>query len=90
MAEVEKEQLFLLDYLCSNKKKYVYFVIPVTENEIGISLQSDAVSPNWYDYSITGLTEIGENIYVPYLSLIHILSKYFFQLFPFYVIIQLK
>lgn len=66
VAEVEKEQLFLLDYLCSNKKKYVYFVIPVTENEIGISLQSDAVSPNWYDYSITGLTEIGENIYVPY------------------------
>lgn len=65
VSEVPKDQLFILDYMCSNKKKYVYLVIPVTENEIGISLQSDEVSPDWCDYSITELTEIGENIYIP-------------------------
>lgn len=65
VAEVSKDQLSLIDYMCSNYNEYAYYVVPITQNERGISLKSDIVVPEWNEYSITGLKEINTNIFIP-------------------------
>lgn len=65
VAEVERSQLFIIDYLCSNQTEYNYIVVPVTSQELGISLESKPITTDWWNYSLTGLQEISNGIYSP-------------------------
>lgn len=64
VGKVSRNRLFLIDYLCANQTEYTYFVIPETDGEMGVSMQSPSITTDWWNYSLTSLKQIGENTYV--------------------------
>jgi hypothetical protein len=65
VAEVPNNILTIKDYITANKTKYRWIVYPQTQDERGISLTSDIITTDWWNYSLTSLTEISKNVYVP-------------------------
>lgn len=65
IGEINKSAIYLDDYGVSNQASYKYFVFPVTESQIGINLATNEVSTNWWNWSVTSLKQIDENIYAP-------------------------
>lgn len=64
VAEVDYETYEILDYLVANRNEYKYLVIPVTENEFGVSLESNTIKTNWTYWTLTQLFEATENVYL--------------------------
>lgn len=66
VADVDKDVLSITDFLVSNQTSYIYYIIPVTENQLGIVLESDEIKTNWWNWSLISLDKVGDgNIYVP-------------------------
>lgn len=65
IGEISKKATYLDDYGVSNQTSYKYFVFPLTESQIGINLATKEISTNWWHWSVTSLTEIDKNIYIP-------------------------
>lgn len=65
VANIDKDLLFAVDYMCTNQQGYKYTLIPVFEEELGVSISSDKFKPNWDGYLIIGLDEISKNEYTP-------------------------
>ena len=64
VGKVERNRLFIIDYLVGNQTEYIYYVIPETTGEMGVSMQSPIIKTDWWNYSLTGLKQIGDNVYV--------------------------
>lgn len=55
---------YSIDYNISNKKEYVYYVFPETENTVGEPMKSEPISTYWCNWSLIGIKENGaENTY---------------------------
>ena len=65
IAQVPPPQIFLNDYFCSNNTKYSYTVIPVTESKLGISLQSEAYTTDWWNYALISIKKDKNGNYSP-------------------------
>lgn len=64
VGKVERNKLYIIDYMCSNQTDYIYYVLPETDSELGVSMQTPVVTTDWWNYSLTSLTNISDNIYV--------------------------
>lgn len=65
VADVSKDIISLTDYLISNNTEYRWTVVPLTEDEMGISMASAPLRARWEGISLTTLKEVDKNIYVP-------------------------
>ncbi len=65
VAEVPELQFFLKDYNVANRTDYVYDIMILTENEMGLSMRTNDVYTDWRNWSITGLEQIGDNVFRP-------------------------
>lgn len=65
IAEVGKDIISLTDYMVANQTEYTYYVIPITEGQIGINLKSSPVKTNWWNWSVMSISNVSGNIYVP-------------------------
>jgi hypothetical protein len=63
VAELSINDTELIDYNVGNQQEYIYFVFPVTETELGISMVSESIKTCWWDWSVTELLEISEGVY---------------------------
>lgn len=65
IGEIDKSAIYIDDYGVPNQASYRYFVFPLTENQIGINLASPNITTNWWNWSLTSIEKIGDNIYKP-------------------------
>lgn len=65
VADVGKDTLSITDYLVANQTEYIYYVIPVTEKQLGIVLESNKVKTNWWNWSLMSIKNVTGNIYIP-------------------------
>lgn len=65
IAEVGKDIISLTDYMVANQTEYTYYVIPITEGQIGINLKSSPVKTNWWNWSVMSISNVSGNIYAP-------------------------
>lgn len=65
VCEVPRDCLSILDYKLPSNKDICYYVVPQTIEQLGISLESEYVNPNWDGYTLIPLYEIKKNIFVP-------------------------
>lgn len=54
----------LYDYMVANDHEYIYTVIPLTENELGISLESSPVKTDWDSWTIISLDRNADGVYI--------------------------
>lgn len=65
VAEVDKDITSIVDYMVANQTEYTYYVIPITENQLGINLRSSPVKTNWWNWSVMSINNVEGNIYIP-------------------------
>ena len=65
VAEVDKNTSRIADYLVANNSEYSYMIVPVTEKYLGLSSPIDTIKTDWFDWSLTPIKQIKDNIYVP-------------------------
>lgn len=65
IAEVDKESLGIVDYLTANQTNYEYYVIPVTEKQLGIILKSGSVKTCWWNWCLMSIKNVSDNIFIP-------------------------
>lgn len=65
VAEIDKSTIYIEDYCVSNQAEYRYFFFPITESQIGVNLATSNIKTNWWNWSLTSLQKISENLYAP-------------------------
>lgn len=65
VAEVDKDTLSIVDYLIANNTEYQWFVMPLTEGELGISMASRTMSASWEGISLSSLNEVSKGVFMP-------------------------
>lgn len=65
VADVGKDILSITDFLVANQTPYIYYIIPVTDKQLGIVLESDEVKTNWWNWSLMSIKNISDNVYAP-------------------------
>lgn len=65
VAETDKDTTKIIDYLVANQTEYTYYVIPITENQIGVNLKSSPIKTNWWNWSVMSISNVAGNIYIP-------------------------
>ena len=65
IGEINKSATYIDDYGVSNQSVYKYFIFPMTESQIGINLATQNIETDWWNWSVTSLQQIGNNIYAP-------------------------
>lgn len=65
VAELPALQFFVKDYVVADQTQYIYDIVVLTENEMGVSIRSNPIKTDWLNYSITSIKQIGENMYQP-------------------------
>ena len=65
VGDVGKDGNSLIDHLICNNEEYKWVVIPVTEEELGISMESAPVLTDWHSWSISALSQVSPRVYFP-------------------------
>ena len=65
VADVEPTNTVVIDYLCANQTEYQYLILPITDYEVGLTLESEIVKTDWWNYCLMGIREIKPNVYAP-------------------------
>lgn len=65
VGDVGKDGNSLIDHLIYNNEEYKWVVIPVTEEELGISMESAPILTDWHSWSISALSQISPQVYFP-------------------------
>lgn len=67
VANVDKNDVKVIDYNVANDETYKYYVTPVVEingeRVFATTIETDEITPNWSSWSVIGLREIEEDIY---------------------------
>lgn len=65
VAEVGKDVNSMIDYMVANQTEYTYYVIPITETQLGINLKSSPITTKWWNWSVMSINNVSGNIYAP-------------------------
>ena len=66
VGEVGRDCYSIIDHLVVNHAEYQYLVSPITETELGISMQTEPYRTDWNDWTLTSLWEVSTNVFCPY------------------------
>ena len=65
VADIDKSATYIEDYCVANQSSYRYFFFPITKTQIGVNLSTERIDTNWWNWSITSLEKIENNVYMP-------------------------